>query len=57
MSKYYHKGERKINGDVRPFTKAESHFTNAKFLEEGSAPKEMMISIMFSTSKGDSKVT
>jgi len=41
--KYYREGERKINGDVRPFTRAESYFVDAKFFEEDSTPKEMMI--------------
>jgi len=45
------------NGDVRPFIKAKSHFADAKFFEEGSEPKEMMISTICSTGKGDSKVT
>ena len=55
--KYYRGGERGINGDVKPFTEAESHFIDAKFFEEGSALKEMMISTISSTSKGDSKAT
>jgi len=50
--KYYHGGERNINGDIRKFTKAESHFTDPKFFEEGPAPKEMMISTI-SVGKGD----
>ena len=53
--KYYRGGQRKIDGDARPFTKAESHFADAKFFEEAAAPKEMMISTIAST--GDSKVT
>jgi len=53
--KYYRGGERKINGDARPFIKAESHFADAKFFEEVAAPKEMMISTIAST--GESKVT
>jgi len=32
--KYYCGGERKVHGDVRPFTKAESHFADSKFFEE-----------------------
>jgi len=53
--KYYRGGERKINGDARIFTKAESHFADAKFFEEAAAPKEMMISTIASI--GESKVT
>jgi len=50
--KYYHDGEKKINGDVKPFTKAESHFADARFLEEGAAPKETMPLTISSTGKG-----
>jgi len=55
--KYYCGRERKINGDARPFTKAGSHFANAKFFKEVSAPEEMMISTISSAGKGNSKVT
>jgi len=55
--KYYRGGERKISGDVSPFTRAESYFADAKFFEEDSAHKEMMISIISSTGKGEPKVT
>ena len=40
--KYYRDGEKKISGDVKPFTKAESHLADAGFFEEGAAPKETM---------------
>jgi len=50
--KYYCDGEKKINGDVKPFTKVESHFADARFFEEGVAPKETMSSTIFSTGKG-----
>jgi len=53
--KCYHGWKRKINGEVTPFTKAKSHFANAKFLEEGLAPEEMMISTTSSAGKDDSK--
>ena len=43
--KYYLGDERKINGDVKPFTKAESHFADSKFFEEDFTHKEMMISL------------
>ena len=54
--KYYRGGERKTNGDVKPFTKAELLFDDSKFFEEDFAPKEMMISTISSTGKGDLKV-
>jgi len=54
--KYYHGGKRKINGDVKSFTMTESHFADSKFFEEDFTPKEMMISTISSTGKGDSKV-
>jgi len=53
--KYYRDGEKKINGDVKPFTKAESHFADARFFEEGAAPKETMPSTISSTGKGVAK--
>jgi len=40
--KYYRGGKKKIKGDVKPFTKAESHFVDSKLLEEGTAPEEIM---------------
>ena len=53
--KYYQGRERKINGNVKPFTKAESHFVDARFLEEGDAPKEIMPSTITSTGRGSMK--
>jgi len=53
--KYYQDGEKKINGDVKPFTKAKSHFTNARFFEEGTTPKETMPSAISSIGKGVTK--
>jgi len=47
--KYYHGGEKKINGDVKPFTKAELQFANPKYFEEGTALKETIPSIISST--------
>jgi len=35
--KYYCGSERKINDDLKPFTKAESHFADSKFFEEDFA--------------------
>jgi len=54
MFKYYRGGARKINGDVRPFTKAESYFADSKFFEEDFASKKMVISTISSKCKGDS---
>jgi len=48
---YYRDGEKKINGDVKPFTKAESHFADAGFFEEGAAPKETMQSTILLLAK------
>ena len=48
-------GKKKINGDVKSFTKAESHFADSKFFEEGTVPKETMPSIISSTSRGELK--
>jgi len=40
---------------VRPFIKADLDFTDSKFFEEDFTPKEMMILIISSMGKGDSK--
>jgi len=48
---YYHDGEKKINGNVKPFTKAKSHFVDARFFKEGAAPKETMLLTISSTGK------
>ena len=53
--KYFRHGEKKINEDVNLFTKAESHFTDARFFKEGAAPKEAMSSPISSTGKGGAK--
>jgi len=37
--KNYRGGERKINGDVRPFTKVKSYFVDFKFFEVGFTHK------------------
>jgi len=49
--KYYRDGEKKINGDVKSFAKAESHFADAKFFEEGAPLKETMPAFISSTGK------
>ena len=53
--KYYRDGEKKINGDVKPFTKTEYHFANTRFFEKGAAPKETLPSTISSTGKGGAK--
>ena len=53
--KYYRGGEKKINGNVRPFTKAESHFACARFFEADDAPKETLPSTIISTGRGSTK--
>jgi len=55
--KYYRDGEKKITRDVKLFTKAESHFVNARFFEEGAAPKETILSTISFTGKGVAKKT
>jgi len=53
--KYYH--ERKINGDVKRFTMAESDFTDAKFFEQDAAPKETVPTTTSTIEKGSVKNT
>jgi len=50
--KYYQNGEKKILGDVKPFTKAKSHFANTRLFEKGATPKETMQLTISSTGKG-----
>ena len=50
--KYYQDEERKINGDVKPFTMAWSCFVDAKFFKEDAAPKKTMAAAISSTGKG-----
>jgi len=40
--KYYRYGEKKINGYIKQFTKAESYFANARFFEKGACLKEVI---------------
>jgi len=51
--KYHCGGKKKINSNVKSFTKAESHFVESKFFEEGTVPKETVPSIISSTSMGE----
>jgi len=39
---YYRGAERKINGNVKPFTNVEYHFADARFFEEGDVYKETL---------------
>ncbi|KAK9677082.1 hypothetical protein RND81_11G120500 [Saponaria officinalis] len=39
--KFYRNGEKKVNGDVKPFTEAETYFADAKFYHENEAQSEM----------------
>ena len=53
--KHYRGDERKINGGVKPFTRAKSHFADARFFEEDDTPKETMPASSTSTGKGTMK--
>ncbi|KAK9698349.1 hypothetical protein RND81_08G097900 [Saponaria officinalis] len=53
--KYYREGEKKINGDVKPFTKADSFFADARFFKENGTSSEIMPTTISSTGK-ESKV-
>ena len=53
--KYYRRGERKINSSVKPFTRAESHFADARLFEEDNTPKETMPATITSTGRGSIK--
>ncbi|XP_074308174.1 uncharacterized protein LOC141643048 [Silene latifolia] len=48
-------GEKKINGDVKPFSTVESYFADARFYEEQDAPSEMLPSSIISTGTRISK--
>jgi len=50
--KYYLGRERKIKGNVKPFTRAESHFADARFFEEDNTPKETMLATITSIGRG-----
>ena len=49
--KYYRDREKKINGDVKPFTKAKPYFANARFFDEDAPLKEIMPSAISSIGK------
>ena len=44
-------GGKKINGDVKPFTKAESYFADARFFEEEAILKKTVPAVISSTGK------
>ncbi|XP_074301299.1 uncharacterized protein LOC141632675 [Silene latifolia] len=50
--KYYRGGERKIDGDAKPFSKVDSFFADAKFFEENGTSGEFMPTTISSTGKG-----
>ncbi|XP_074300411.1 uncharacterized protein LOC141631671 [Silene latifolia] len=50
--KYYRGGERKIDGDAKPFSKVDSFFADAKFFEENGTSSEFMPTTISSTGKG-----
>ncbi|XP_074284154.1 uncharacterized protein LOC141608708 [Silene latifolia] len=50
--KYYRGGERKIDGDAKPFSKVDSFFHDAKFFEENGTSGEFMPTTISSTGKG-----
>ncbi|XP_074314028.1 uncharacterized protein LOC141649233 [Silene latifolia] len=50
--KYYRGGEKKIDGDAKPFSKVESFFADAKFFEENGTSSEFMPTTISSTGKG-----
>ena len=49
--KYYRDGEKKVNGDTKPFAKAESYFADARFFDEDAPLKEAMPATISSTGK------
>jgi len=49
--KYYCDGEKKISGDTKPFTKAESYLSDARFFEGGDPLRETMSAAISSTGK------
>ncbi|KAL9239002.1 hypothetical protein vseg_013361 [Gypsophila vaccaria] len=49
--KYYIGGERKINVDVKPFTKVDSIFADARFFEENGASSKLLPAMISSTIK------
>lgn len=52
--KYFQDGEKKINGDVKPFTKVEAHITDVKFFEE-EVESEVLPPKISSTEMGKAK--
>ncbi|XP_074306102.1 uncharacterized protein LOC141641334 [Silene latifolia] len=50
--KYYRGGERKIDGDAKPFSKVDSFFADAKFFEENGTSSEFMPTTISSIGKG-----
>jgi len=55
LSQVLSRGERKINGDIKPFTLAESDFADAQFFKEDAVLKETTPAAISSTGKGSVK--
>ena len=53
--KCYWGGEKKINGNIKSFTGAESQLLDARFFEEDDAAKETMSSVISSMGKSGTK--
>jgi len=49
--------QRRINDNIKPFTDIESHFIDARFFEDGCAPKETVPSIISLTGKVAQKMS
>jgi len=55
--KYYQGEEMKINGSVKLFTRAKSHFADARFFQEDDTRKETMLATITSTGRGSMKIS
>jgi len=47
--------KKKDKWHVKPFIRAESHITDARFFQEGAKPKETMSSAIYSASEGGTR--
>jgi len=54
---HYRDGEKKVNGDTKPFAKAESYFADARFFDDDAPLKEAMPATISSTGKRSEKDT
>jgi len=55
--KYYRDGEKKVNGDTKPFAKDESYFADVRFFDKDAPLKEAMPATISSTSKSNEEDT